>query len=100
MKSRILNIIAPRCKLAMSNFTRNQTPKLMPIKTAAKIFKGNWQTVAKNKEVVEISPSIVVFVHKESETNTLSFLPQRAKKLDGEETRTILLHRRKSILSS
>ena len=83
----------------MSNFTRSQTPKLMPIKTAAKFFKGNWQTVAKNKEVVEISPSIVVFVPKESETNTLSFLPYRANNLDGEETRTILLKWLKAIPS-
>ena len=83
----------------MNNLTQNQTPKLMSIKTAARFFKGNWQTVTKTKKVAEISPSIVVFVSKESETNTLSFLPQRAKKLDGEETRTVLLNGHKAIPS-
>ena len=46
-RSQILNVIAPRCKLAMNNLTRNQTPKLMSIKTAASFCKGNWQASAK-----------------------------------------------------
>ena len=47
----------------------------MSIKTVARFFKGNWQTaVTKTKEVVEISPSIVVFIPKESEMNTVGIL--------------------------
>ena len=55
--------------------------------------------VTKTKEVAEISPSIVLFISKESKTNTISILPYCAKKLDGEETRTILLNGQKVIPS-
>jgi hypothetical protein len=48
-KSRVLNIIAPRCKLAMDNLTRNQTPKLMTIKTAASFFRGKLAGVCQNQ---------------------------------------------------
>ena len=71
----------------------------MSIKTAAIFFKGNWQTVTKTKEVAEISPSIIVFIPKESEMNTISLLPYCAKKLDGVEMRTILLNGQKVIPS-
>ena len=75
----------------MNNLTRNQSPKLVSIKTVARFFKGNWQMVTKTQEVAEISPSIVLFVPKDSETNTTSFLPYCAEKLDDEETRIIIL---------
>ena len=95
-----MNVIAPSCKLAMNNLTQNQTPKLMSIKTAASFCKGNWQARAKNKEVAEISPIKIVFNSKKSERNTVVHLPKSAKKLDGEETRTILLNGQKVIPSN
>jgi len=33
-----MNIVAPRCKLAMDNLTRNLAPKLMTIKTVVSFF--------------------------------------------------------------
>ena len=72
----------------------------MSIKTVTNFFKGNWQTVTKTKEVAEISPSKIVFIPEKPETNTFTFLPKSAKKLDGEKTRTILLNRHKAIPSN
>ena len=42
LKSWIMNITAPRCKLAMDNLTRNLAPKFMTIKTTASLLKRNW----------------------------------------------------------
>jgi len=42
---------------------------------ADKIVQGKLANGHKTKEVSEISQSIVVFIPKESEMNTLSFLP-------------------------
>ena len=84
----------------MDNLTRNQTPKLMSIKTAASFCEGNWQARAKTKKVAEISPIKIVFVSKKLETNTVVHLLKSAKKLDGEETRTILLNGHKTIPSN
>src|SRR6185503_7786810 len=81
----------------MNNLTRNQTPKLMSIKTAASFFKGNWQAGTEIKEGTEISPIKIPFNSKKSERNTAVHLPKSAKKLDGEETRTILLNGHKII---
>jgi hypothetical protein len=39
----VLNVIAPKCKLAMDNLTQNQSPKFMMIKTATSLFKGQNQ---------------------------------------------------------
>ena len=72
----------------------------MSIKTAVRFFKENWQTVTKTKEVAEISPSKIVFIPEKPETNTFTFLSKSAKKLDGEETRTILLNGHKVIPSN
>ena len=84
----------------MNNLTRNQTPKLMSIKTAASFCKGNWQARAKTKEVTEISPIKIAFNSKKLERNTIVHLTKSAKKLDGEETRTILLNGHKTITSN
>ena len=84
----------------MNNLTRNQTPKLMSIKTAASFCKGNLQGRAKTKEVIEISPIKIAFNSEKSERNTIVHLPKSAKKLDGEETRTILLNGHKTIPSN
>jgi hypothetical protein len=84
----------------MDNLTRNQTPKLMSIKIAASFCEGNWQARAKTKEVAQISPIKIAFNSKKSERNTIVHLPKSAKKLDGEETRTILLNWHKAIPSN
>ena len=84
----------------MNNLSRNQTPKLMLIKTVATFCKGNWQACAKTKEVTEISPIKIALNSKKSERNTIVHLPKSAKKLDGEETRTILLNGHKVIPSN
>ena len=95
-----MNVIAPRCKLAMNNLNRNRTPKLMSIKTTASFCKGNWQACVKTKEVTEIFPNKIAFNSKKSERNTIVHLPKSAKKLDGEETGTILLNGHKTIPSN
>ena len=84
----------------MDDLTQNQAPKLMSIKTAASLCEVNWQVHAKTKEVAEISPIKIAFNSKKSETNTIVHLPKSAKKLDGEETRTILLNSHKTIPSN
>ena len=81
----------------MNNLTRNQTPKLMSIKTAASFCKGNWQAHAETKEVTKFSPIKIAFNYKKTERNTIVHLPKSAKKLDGEEMRTILLNGHKVI---
>jgi len=81
----------------MNNLTRNQTPKLVSIKTAVSFCKGNRQARAKTKEVTEISPIKIAFNSKKLERNTIVHLPKSAKKLDGEEMRTILLNGHKTI---
>ena len=84
----------------MNHLTRNQTPKLMSIKTVASFFKGNWQAGTETKEVTEISPIKIAFNSKKLERNTIVHLPKSAKKLDGEKTRTILLNGHKAIPSN
>ena len=95
-----MNAVAPRCKLAMDNLTRNQTPKLMSIKTAASFCKGNRQARDKTKEVAKISPNKIVFVSEKSEINTIIHLSKSVKKLDGEKMRTIILNVHKTIPSN
>jgi hypothetical protein len=99
-KSWVLNVVAPRCELAMDNLTRNQTPKFMTIETAASLFKGNWQAWAQTKVVTQIFPSKIKLVSKESKRNTVIHLSKSAKKLDAKETRTILLNEHKTIPSN
>src|SRR6185312_6410897 len=84
----------------MNNLNRNRTPKLMSIKTAASFCEGNRQARAKTKEVAEISPIKIAFNSKKSERNTIIHLLKSAKKLDGEETITILLNGHKVIPSN
>jgi hypothetical protein len=72
----------------------------MSIKTAASFCKGNRQVRAKTKEVTEISSIKIVLTSKKLERNTIVHLPKGAKKLDGEEMRTILLNGHKTIPSN
>ena len=64
----------------------------MSIKTATSFCKENWQVGVKTEEVAEISPIKITFNSKKLETNTVVLLLKSAKKLDGEETRIILLN--------
>src|SRR6185312_8157006 len=88
-----MNIVAPRCKLAMDNLTRNLAPKLMTIKTAASLLKINWPAL------VEVEVANKSFPRK-SKINPIFHLPKSAKKLDGEESRTILLNENEVIPSN
>ena len=84
----------------MSNLTRNQAPKFISIKTATRFCEVNWQAGIKTKEVGEISPIKIAFDSEKPEAKTVIHLPKSAKKLDGEETRTILLNGHKVIPSN
>ena len=84
----------------MNNLTRNQTSELMSINIAASFFKRTWQAGIKTEEVARISPIKIAFNSKKLERNTIVHLPKSAKKLDGEETRTILHNRHKTIPSN
>jgi hypothetical protein len=66
MRSLILNVVAPRCELAMDNLTRNQTPKIMAIEIAANMLKRNWHERAKTEVLSQSSPSKIVFMTKKS----------------------------------
>src|SRR6185369_7899992 len=67
---------------------------------AASLCEVNWQVRAKTKEVAEISPIKIAFNSKKSKRNIVVHLLKSAKKLDGEETRTILLNGHKVIPSN
>jgi hypothetical protein len=84
----------------MDNLTQNQTPKFKAIKTAASLFKRNRQARAKTNVVTQIFPSKIELISKESKRNSIIHLSKCAKKLDGEEMRTILLNGNKSIPSN
>ena len=64
----------------------------MTIKTAASLLKRNWPAF------VEIEVASKCFLRKQilfpekSKINPVFYLPKSAKKLDGEESRTILLN--------
>ena len=87
-----MNIAAPRCKLAMDNLTRNPAPELMTIKTSASLVQRN------RPAFVEVEVAGKSFLRKQilfpekSKINLVFHLPKSAKKLDGEESRTILLN--------
>ena len=54
----------------------------------------------KTEEVAEISPIKIALNSEKPEAKTVIHLPKSAKKLDGEETRTILLNGHKVIPSN
>ena len=95
-----MNIVAPRCKLAMDNLIRNLAQKFMTIKTAASLRKINWLAF------VEVEVAGKSFLRKQilfpekSKINLVFHLPKSAKKLDGEESRTVLLNRNKVVPSN
>ena len=87
-----MNVIAPRCKSAMDNLTRNLPPKFMTIKTAASLVKRNRPSFIKIEVASKSFPRKQVVLPKKAKINPIFHLPKSAKKLDGEEPRTILLN--------
>jgi hypothetical protein len=95
-----MNITAPRCKLTMDNMTRNLAPKFMTIKTAASLLMRNWLAFVKIVVASKSLPRKQIFFPEKSKINPVFHLPKSAKKLDGEESRTILLNRNEVITSN
>ena len=92
LKSWIMNIAAPRCKLAMDNLIRNLAPKLMTIKTTASLLQRNWPAFVEIEVTSKSTPRKKIPLPEKSKINPIFHLPRSAKKLDGEELRTILLN--------
>jgi hypothetical protein len=87
-----MNIAAPRCKLAMDNLTQNPAPKLMMIKTSASLVERNRPVFVEIEVAGKSFPRKQIFFPEKSKVNPIFHLPKSAKKLDGEESRTILLN--------
>ena len=87
-----MNVIAPRCKLAMDNLTRNLVPKFMTIKTATSLIERNWPAFVEIEVVGKGFPRKQILFPEKSKINPVFHLPKSAKKMDGEESRTILLN--------
>jgi hypothetical protein len=87
-----MNIVAPRCKLAMDNLTRNLAPKFITNKTAASSLKRNWPAFVEIQVASKSFPRKQILFPEKSKINHVFHLPKSAKKLDGEESRTILLN--------
>ena len=85
-------VTAPRCKLAMDNLNRNPAPKHMTIKTSASLVQRNRPAFVEIEEAGKSFPRKQIFFPEKSEINPIFHLPKSAKKLDGEESRTILLN--------
>ena len=87
-----MNIVAPRCKLAMDNLTQNLATKFMTIKTTASLLKRNWPVFVELEVAGKSFSRKRILFPEKSKINTIFHLPKCAKKLDGEESRTILLN--------
>ena len=87
-----MNIAAPRCELAMDNLTQNSAPKLMTIKTSVSLVERNWLAFVEIEVAGKSFPRKQIFFPEKSKVNPVFHLPKSAKKLDGEELRTILLN--------
>ena len=75
----------------MDNLTRNLDPKLMMIKTVASLLKGSWPVFVEVEVAGKSFPRKQILFPEKSKINPVFYLPKNAKKLDGEESRTILL---------
>ena len=84
----------------MDNLTRNLAPKLMTIKTAASLLKINWPALVEVEVANKSFPRKQILFPKKSKINPVFHLPKSAKKLNGEESRTILLNVNEVILSN
>ena len=95
-----MNVAAPRYELTMDNLTQNLAPKFMTIKTAASLFKRNWPAFVEIEVAGKSFPKKQIFFPEKSKIDPIFHLPKSAKKLDGEESRTILLNGNKVIADS
>ena len=95
-----MNITAQRCELAMENLTQNSTPKLMMIRTSASLAQINRPAFVEIEVTGQSFPRKQIFFPEKSKINPGFHLPKSAKKLDGEESRTILLNGNKVIPSN
>ena len=85
-----MNVTAPRCELAMDNLTRNLAPKFMTIKTVASLLMRNGPAFVEIEVAGKSFPTKQIHFPEKSKINPVFHLPKSAKKLDGEESRTIL----------
>ena len=76
----------------MDNLTGNPAPKLMTIKTSASLVQRNRPVFVEIEVAGKSFPRKQIFIPEKSNVNPVFHLPKSAKKLDGEELRTILLN--------
>ena len=72
----------------------------MTIKTATSLFKGNRLTPVEVEVASKSFPRKKILIPEKSKVNPIFHLPKSAKKLDGEESRTIILNRHKVVPSN
>ena len=95
-----MNVAAPRCELAMDNLTQNLAPKFMTIKTTASLIERNRPAFVEIEVAGKSFPRKQIFFPEKSKVNPIFHLSKSAKKLDGEESITILLNGNKVIPSN
>src|SRR6185437_4860804 len=95
-----MNVAALRCKLAMDNLTRNLALKFMTIKTTASLIERNRPAFVEIEVAGKSFPRKQILLPEKSKINRVFHLPKSIKKLDGEESRTILLNGNKIIPSN
>ena len=76
----------------MDNLTQNLSPKFMTIKPAVSLLKRNRPVFVEIEVASKNFPRKQIFLPEKSKINPIFHLPKSAKKLDGEESRTILLN--------
>ena len=81
-----MNIVAPRCKLAMDNLTQNPALKLMTIKTSASLVQRNRPAFVEIEVAGKSFPRKQIFFPEKSKINPIFHLPKSSKKLDGCDT--------------
>ena len=87
-----MNVAALRRELSMDNLSRNLGPKFMTIKTAASLIERNRPAFVEIEMAGKSFPGKQILFPEKSKINPIFHLPKSAKKLDGEESRTILLN--------
>ena len=84
----------------MDNLTRNPAPKFTTIKTSASLVERNRPAFVEIKVAGKSFPRKQILFPERSKINPVFHLPKSVKKLDGEESRTILLNGNKVIPSN
>ena len=76
MKSWIMNVVAPGCKFAMDNLTRNLSPKFMTIKTTASLLKRNRPAFVEIEVASKGFPRKQIVLPEKSKINPIFHLPK------------------------